>query len=106
MPCRNQHLPCEPVEPSAPHRTDESIRVPLIARLSIDGLQCRHCATRIRNALVSSPYVLGAEVCLETGLVDVLFDATRLTVDGLASVIRSAAEGSPRHYEVTGFETA
>lgn len=98
--------PCPPVEPvQGVPRTDRPTD-PLIARLTIEGLRCQHCATRIGNALGADPGVLGLRVDLEGGLVDVLFDARRLSTDDLASLIVSSADGSPRHYEVTHVETA
>lgn len=77
---------------------------PVIARVTIDGLRCTHCTVRIRNALVTTPHVLGAEVDLETGVAEVLFDASGLSAAALASAIASAADGSPRHYSVTTIE--
>lgn len=99
-------LPCPPVEPVPARNRRDSPSDPLIARLTIEGLRCRHCATKIGNALTADPGVLGLRVDLESCHVDVLFDTRRLTTDDLASLIVSSADGSPRHYEVTHTETA
>lgn len=86
--------------PSASRRREHPVWDPAIARLTIEGLECQHCALRIRNALLGAPQVLGAEVDLRTNQVDVLFDASQLRLDGLAALIASAADGHAGRYEV------
>jgi len=107
MATRDLGTPCPPVQPITPTpRAEAAHRLPLVARLTVAGLRCPHCATRIGNALRSHPSVLGATVDLERGKVDVLLDAARLSPDEIARVIRDSADGSPRHYEVVGVETS
>lgn len=93
--------PCDPVPDAGPTRIDEPIWAPAIARFTVRGLRCRHCEVRIRNALTQCPRVLGADVDIERGRVDVLFDTSTLNPDSLARMIADAARGSPRVYEVT-----
>lgn len=81
-------------------RADWPIRVPTIAHLTIEGLACPHCAERIRATLTSSPEILGVEVDLGTHQVDIMFDVSRLRLDGLAALIASAAEDGPACDEV------
>lgn len=104
MVTNNDEVPCPPVTPVGPQRMEEPVFDPVIARVTIKGLRCVHCAARIRNALVTTPHVLGAEVIHETGVAEILFDASGLSPAAIASTISSAANGSPRHYEVTTFE--
>lgn len=106
MAARDLPLPCPPVAPVPARKRADGPTNPIIARLTIEGLHCRHCATRIGNALTADPGVLGMRVDLQSCHVDVLFDARRLSTDDLASLIISSADGSPRHYEVTHTETA
>lgn len=100
----NDIAPCAPIPPARPKRTTEPVWEPTIARLTIDGLHCVHCASRIRNALLVTPHVLGAEVTRENAAVEVLFDAARITTDKLASAIRSAVHGSGGDSRLTGLE--
>lgn len=104
MVTNNDGVPCTPVTPVGPQRTEWPVFDPVIARVTIDGLRCVHCAARIRNALVTTPHVLGAEVKLQMGVAEILFDASGLSPAAIAAKISSAADGSPRHYEVTTFE--
>ncbi|MBT8336355.1 MAG: heavy-metal-associated domain-containing protein [Gemmatimonadetes bacterium] len=69
--------------------------------MTIEGIECRHCATRIRDELLENKAVLGAEADSEEGVVDGLFEQTRLTLDDLADVIASAADHPGRSYRVT-----
>lgn len=106
MALRNSDLPCAPIDPIPLRTSRTSPRDPLIARLTVEGIRCQHCVTRIGNALATDSRVLGVRVEADRGFVDVLFDAARMSTEELAALIRSSAQGSPRHYAVTRTETA
>ncbi len=53
---------CDPVEVIPSDPGSGRLSGPEIMRLAIEGLRCEHCATRIRNALWSTPHPLGVEI--------------------------------------------
>lgn len=85
--------PCDPVAPIGARRSDSPAWEPGIARLRVSGIQCRHCATRIKNALARHPQVLGADIDMASGVIEVLFDFAELSLDRVAEIIVGAADG-------------
>lgn len=102
MKSKDCHGPEEHRPKASVRRAERPVWDPAIARLTIDGLHCRHCAERIRSALLSAPEILGAEVDVPAGRVDVLFDASRLQLHRLADLIVAGAEDVPAPYAVVG----
>lgn len=98
--------PCEPIDPIGPRTNEVPVWEPGIARFRVSGLRCKHCVTRIKNALTVSPHVLGADVHLAGGSVEVLFDAAELALGQVAAIITAAADGTPRRYTVRGASMA
>ncbi|RMH72920.1 MAG: heavy metal translocating P-type ATPase [Gemmatimonadetes bacterium] len=66
--------------------------------LQIEGMTCKHCVQRVKNALEKVEGVLSATVWLEDNRAEVEFDATKTTVDTLAQAVIEA------DYGVTGWE--
>ena len=101
-PVAKEH-PCEPVEPTGFLRTEDPVWEPAVLSIAVEGMVCRHCATRVRNALVRSPHVLGARVSLGRGVAEVLYDRARISPEALARVLEQSAHGTPRNYQVVAW---
>ena len=74
-----------------------------VAVLSIRGMGCDNCATRVRNALLRLPGVLAAQVQL-AGHARVNFDPERTRLQDLLDAVAGAGEGSNHTYAATGVE--
>ncbi len=92
-----------PSDASAPTVADAPLAT---SELSLDGMHCNACATRIERALAKQPAVLSASVNLATNRAFVTYDTAAIspadlcaTVDEVgysASVLDPEADGSPK----------
>jgi copper chaperone len=55
--------------------------------LDVKGMSCGHCKMTVEGALKKLDGVSAAQVNLEAGKVDVIFDESKVTVDKMKEVI-------------------
>jgi copper chaperone CopZ len=58
-------------------------------RLTITGMHCGNCVTKVERALKAVPGTLGAAVDLQLGSADVQFDEARASVDRYVQAVQS-----------------
>jgi copper chaperone len=58
--------------------------------LTVNGMSCGGCVTRVTEALTAIPGVSGVEVALSTGKVDVTYDEQRAQPDQMTSAVERA----------------
>ncbi len=58
-------------------------------RLSITGMHCGNCVTKVEKAIKAVPGTFGATVDLPGGTADVDFDAAKATADRYVEAVRS-----------------
>lgn len=81
-----------------------------VAYLSVEGMGCENCATRVRNGILRLEGVLLARVELEDQFASVIFDPTKVTRQQLLQAVsKSAMDGKHRYWasllsELTGPE--
>lgn len=68
------------------------------AHLTLAGLGCPNCATRVRNALLALDGVIAAEVGLEPQHAVVAFDPTRTRLEQLTEAVAWAGAASRHAY--------
>lgn len=66
--------------------------------LLISGMGCPTCALRVRNGLLGLDGVLDAQVNLERGLAQVLYDPARLRAEQLPQAVAAAGRTSHHRY--------
>ena len=74
-------------------------------RLALSGLGCVNCANRIRNALLSCPAVVDAEVDLAAAQADVWYIPDQIGPLGLTRVVSGAGTGTHRRYRAVPART-
>lgn len=93
--CGHQQLECSEPPKEALDRAIEE------ARLLIQGMGCRNCAARVRNALVSLAGVGAADVSLDPPIAIVRFDPGQVSVNRMASAVWDAGVASDHRYSAT-----
>ena len=68
-------------------------------RLAISGQGCVNCAARVRNGLIPLDGVHHAEIYLESGLVEVYFDGSKITQAMLVNAVAGAGNDGRHHYK-------
>lgn len=58
--------------------------------LTVDGMTCGGCTSRLKRLLEGAEGVKSTHIVLDTGQVSVDFDASRIGVDAIESVISDA----------------
>ena len=58
-------------------------------RLSITGMHCGNCVTKVEKALKAVPGTFGAAVDLQLGSADVDFDAAKATPDRYVQAVQA-----------------
>ena len=71
----------------------------MVAYLSVHGMGCPRCATRVRNGLLMLDGVLSTSVFLEKGMATVFYDPERLSPPELVWAVAQAGRASAHHYE-------
>ncbi|MDF1521893.1 MAG: cation transporter [Trueperaceae bacterium] len=85
----------EPIAPT-PHRHDDGPRE--VAYLTIHGMGCPTCATRVRNALLTTPGVITADVRLEARHGRVVYDPAYTNPERLEDAVAEMGRASRRAY--------
>jgi len=91
----------EPAAP-APHQHADGLRE--VAYLTIRGMGCPTCATRVRNALLTTPGVITADVRLEAQHGSVIYDPAVTYPERFENVI--AEMGRASHHDYNAVTTA
>jgi copper chaperone CopZ len=66
--------------------------------LSVSDMGCPNCARRVRNALVTTPGVLKAEVYLAGAMATVVYEGEQVGPGDLIRAIEEASEGTRHAY--------
>ncbi len=90
----NENCHVEPVEKAV---TAEQVHNADRALLSIGGMGCSNCAMRVCNGLIAVDGVYRADVYLNMGMAEVLYDSTKLSAEALTEAVRQA--GNDGHHE-------
>ena len=77
----------------------EALGDSMVVYLSVWGMGCPRCATRVNNGLLSVDGVLWSEVFLEQGVAAVIFDQKRVTHDDLIQAVFAAGNDGRHHYQ-------
>lgn len=85
------------VEPIHKVATETQIQGANRAVLSVGGMGCENCATRVRNGLLSLDGVYAAEVRLSTAVAEVLYDRRKVSPEALKEAVHRA--GNDGHHE-------
>lgn len=64
--------------------------------LNVSGMHCGGCANSVHTALMAVPGVAGAQVDLQTGVVQVAYDAAKTTPDKLVAAVAALGEFSAK----------
>jgi len=92
-----QPLPRDIARDVAQAVTKAGFRVPTeVAHLSIQGMTCASCSSRVERVLRRVPGVVSAQVNLASERATVAFQAGLVTVDDLAAAVRRAGYGAAR----------
>jgi copper chaperone CopZ len=81
-----------------PAVTPEEMSTAVGTFLLVSGMGCPTCALRVRNGLLGLNGVLDAQVNLERGLAQVLYDPARLQAERLPDAVAAAGNDSHHHY--------
>lgn len=85
----------EPIAP-APHHHDDGPRE--VAYLTIHGMGCPTCVTRVRNALLATPGVITADVRLEAQHGSVVYDPAHTNPERLEDAVAEMGRASRHAY--------
>ena len=87
----------EPVTNNVNPKTIDFNKV-TVAHLSIEGMGCEHCATRVRNSFLLMDGVLTARVDLDEGIAVVVYDPEKVTPHRLLSAVRESGRDGKHGY--------
>ncbi len=68
------------------------------ATLSVQGMGCENCVTRVRNSLVSLPGVYGVDLFLNLRLAEIMYDSRQLTIADLIQAVARAGNDGRHEY--------
>jgi copper chaperone CopZ len=91
---KNCHV--EPIEKSFDISALHSAQV---TYLSVSGMGCPRCATRVRNSLVMLEGVLLADVTMEMMIAAVAYDPASVTPAALKQAVTDAGNDGKHHYQ-------
>ena len=80
------------------HARGSEIEAASTVRLALSGLGCGSCAKRVRNALISTPGVVDAEVNLSAAQADVRYLSEQIGPVGLTRVVSRSGTGTHHRY--------
>jgi len=86
----------EPVQKSA---LDHVIQSANRILLSVSGMGCTNCATRVRNGLLSLNGVHDAEVMLNMRMAEVYFDEKKVSAEMLVQAVAEAGNDGRHNYQ-------
>jgi copper chaperone CopZ len=87
------------VEPVNKIALDSVIRNADNALLTVTGMGCRNCATRVRNALLMLDGVHHAEIFLNFGMAEVYYDGRRISAEALTGAVAGAGNDGRHQYQ-------
>lgn len=87
------------VEPIQKTALDHVIRSADRILLSVSGMGCPNCATRVRNGLLSLDGVHDAEVMLNMRMAEVYFDEKKVSAKNLIQAIVGAGNDGRHNYQ-------
>ena len=92
----NDNCYVEPINKTAlDHVLDNADRI----LLSISGMGCQNCATRVRNSLLSLDGVYEADVLLNIRMAEIYFDEKKVTPDTLLYAVTAAGNHGRHNYQ-------
>lgn len=86
----------EPIQKSA---LDHVIQSADRILLSISGMGCPNCATRVRNGLLSLDGVHDAEVMLNMRMAEIYFDEKKVSVQMLVQAVAESGNDGRHNYQ-------
>ena len=86
------------VEPLNKTALDSVIRNADSALLSVSGMGCQNCATRVRNGLLLLEGVFHAEISLNMGMAEVFYDGRKVSAEALVSAVAGAGHDGHHQY--------
>ena len=86
------------VEPVNKTALDSVIRAADSALLSVSGMGCQNCATRVRNGLLLLDGVFYAEIYLNLRMAEVFFDEKKISAEALVSAVAGAGNDGRHQY--------
>jgi copper chaperone CopZ len=90
----NCHI--EPIQKTA---LDDVIRNADRILLSISGLGCPNCATRVRNGLLTLDGVHAAEILFNMRMAEVFYDEKKVSIERLVQAVAGAGNDGRHHYQ-------
>ena len=87
------------VEPIQKTALDHVIQSADRILLSISGMGCQNCATRVRNGLLSLEGVHDAEIMLNMGMAEVYFDEKKISAEMLVQAVAEAGNDGRHNYQ-------
>lgn len=67
--------------------------------LSISGMGCQNCVTRVRNSLVTLDGVYDADVLLNMRVAEIYFDETKVSTEAIIQAVAGAGNDGRHHYQ-------
>ena len=86
------------VEPINKTTTADQIRKADSALLAVWGMGCENCVTRVRNCLLALDGVFIAEVYLNMGMAEVMFDGQKISASLLVEAVSRAGNNGRHEY--------
>jgi len=86
------------VEPINKTALDSVIRSADNILLSVSGMGCQNCATRVQNGLLTLDGVFHVEMNLGMGMAEVFYDAKKHSVDDLIGAVAGAGNDGRHQY--------
>jgi len=86
------------VDPIQKKPTVEEQQTLTTALLAVWGMDCPNCVVRVRNGLLALYGVVDADIALELGTTEVLFNPKLTTIPALVSTIGRAGGDWEHHY--------
>ena len=68
------------------------------ALLTVQGMGCENCVTRVRNSLLSLEGVYGVDVYLNMAMAEVSFDSQKVSAKMLVEAVARAGNDGPHEY--------
>ena len=69
-----------------------------VAILTVSGMGCESCVTRVRNSLLKLEGVYGVDVFLNMALAEVRYDSKKILADALVNAVTSAGKDGRHNY--------
>jgi copper chaperone CopZ len=86
------------VEPIQKDASADDLNEPRIVGLTVQGMGCVNCATRVRNSLLALNGVVSADVDWERGLALVDYVPAKTNVDTILQAVAAAGNDGHHNY--------